>query len=169
MKQASECGRSKQKTCSFIRTPPIHANAFAEVDLSVARWMSERYVNLARSRPRQPNVILHDGIAAAIAVLDPKSFENPLRRMSLLGRSRFVALQDRVDHRNQRPELRSLWRLRSYIARRRRISAHLGDRIPAKPKNPRRFSPAVSLNENKLPNRRVNLHREHPRPLPFES
>ena len=23
MKQASECGRSKQNTCSFIRTPPM--------------------------------------------------------------------------------------------------------------------------------------------------
>jgi hypothetical protein len=45
----------------------------------------------------------------------------------------------------------------------------IGIEPPAKPKNPRRFSPAVSFNEYKLPNRRVNLHREHPRPLPFES
>src|SRR5208337_2150563 len=34
---------------------------------------------------------------------------------------------------------------------------------------PRRFSPAVPFYKNKLPNRRVNLHREHPRPLLFES
>src|SRR5271170_7151466 len=47
-----------------------------EVDLSVARRMSERHVNLARPRPRQPHIILHDGIAAAIGVLEPKSFEN---------------------------------------------------------------------------------------------
>jgi hypothetical protein len=29
---------------------------------------------------------------------------------------------------------------------------------------PRRFTPAIALNENKASNRRVNLHRKHPRP-----
>ena len=61
-----------------------------------------------------------------------------------IGLSRFIILSDlwdRIDHRYQRPELRPLWSLRPHIAGRRRIPAHLGDRIPAKPKNPRRFSP----------------------------
>ena len=54
----------------------------------------------------------------------------------------------------------------SNIAGRRRIPAHLGDRVPAKPENPRRFPPAVPINKNKLPDRRVNPHSEHPQPLP---
>jgi hypothetical protein len=100
------------------------ADAFAEVDLSVARRKSERHVSLARLRSRQPHIILHDGIAAAIGVRELKSFENPLRRMPLLGRSRFVALRIASITGTNGPS-------RSNIPRRRRISAHLGDRIPA--------------------------------------
>jgi hypothetical protein len=44
--------------------------------------------------------------------------------------------------------------------------AHLGlgagNRLPAQPKNTSRFPPALAIIENKLPNRRVNLHHEHP-------
>ena len=145
------------------------ADALAEVDLSVSRRMGQRHINLARPCPRQPHIVLHDGIAPGVAVFGPKAFENPLRRMTLLGRSHLVALQDRVDHRDQRPELRPLRRPGSNIARRCRISAHLGDRIPAEPKHPSRFSPAVPFVENKPPNRRVNLHNEHFRPLPPKS
>ncbi len=55
---------------------------------------------------RQPYVILHDRVAAEKAVLDPQPFENPLRDVPLLRGRRLVGLQDRVNHRNQRAELR---------------------------------------------------------------
>jgi hypothetical protein len=54
-------------------------------------------------------------------VFNPQPFENPLRRMPLLGRRRFVGFQDRINHRNQRPELRPLRGLGPHIAGRRRI------------------------------------------------
>ena len=41
--------------------------------------------------------------------------------MPLLGRRRFVGFQDRINHRNQRPELRPLRDLGPHIAGRRRI------------------------------------------------
>src|SRR5580658_3603407 len=139
------------------------ANAFAEIDLSMARRMGERNKHLARSHPRQPHIVLHNGIAAGVAVLDPKAFEDPLRGMALLGRGGLVTLQYRVDHQDQRSKLWPFRRPRSNVARRRRIPAHLGDRVPTEPENARRFPPAIPLNENKLPDRRVNLHSEHPR------
>ena len=140
------------------------ADAFAKIDLRVTRRMSERHEDLARARARQPHIILHHRVAAGEAVLIPQPFENPLRRMPLLRRRRLVGLQDRVDHREQRPELRPLRRLCAHVTRRRRIAAHLRDRVPAQSKHARRFTPAIALNENKASNRRVNLHRKHPRP-----
>ena len=89
--------------------------------------------------------------------------------MPLLRRRRLVGFQDRVDHRNQRSELRPLRSLGSHIAGRRRIAAHLGNRIPAQSENPRRLAPALPFDEDKPSNRCVNLHREHPRPSLFES
>src|ERR1700730_5924705 len=145
------------------------ADAFAEVDLRMARRMGERHENLARSGVGVPNVILHDRIAAGVAVFDPQPFENPLGRMPLLRRRRLVGFQDRVDDRNERSELRPLWSLGPHIAGRRRIPAHFGNRVPAQPKDPRRLAPALPFDKDKPSNRCVNLHREHPRPSLFES
>ena len=99
-------------------------------------------------------------------MLDPQPFENPLRRVPLLRRRRLVGLQDRVDDRNQRSELRPFRLLGPHVARRRRIAAHLGDRLSAQSENPRRLAPALPLDENKPSNRCISLHRKHPRP-PF--
>ena len=46
--------------------------------------------------------------ACHIMLPGSQPFENPLRRMSLFGRRCVVGLQDRVDDRNQRSELRPL-------------------------------------------------------------
>jgi hypothetical protein len=89
--------------------------------------------------------------------------------MPLFGRRRFVGLQDRVDDRYEQSELRPLRSLGSHIAGRRRIAAHFGNRIPAQSEKPRRLAPALPFDEDKPSNRCVNLHREHPRPSPFES
>jgi hypothetical protein len=55
--------------------------------------MGERHEDLARPDARQPHVILYDCIAKE-TVLDPQPFENPLRRMPLLGRRRLAADDD---------------------------------------------------------------------------
>jgi hypothetical protein len=65
---------------------------------------------------------------------------SPLRRhpiavligLIFLAGRRLIGLKNRVDDRNQRPELRPLWSLGPHITGRRRIPAHLGDRIPVK-------------------------------------
>jgi hypothetical protein len=108
MKQASDCGRSKQKTCSFIRTPPMTPMHSPK---STWAWPGGWASGMKTSRDRMP----------------------------LFGRRRLVSLQDRIDHWNQRPELRPLRSLGPHIAGRRRIPAHLGDRIPAQSENPRRL------------------------------
>src|SRR6201993_3852148 len=86
--------------------------------------------------------------------------------MPLLRWRRFVGLEDRMNHWNQRPELRLFRLFASHIARRHRIAAHLSDCVPAQTENPRRLTTALPLDENKTSNRRINLHRKHPRP-PF--
>src|SRR6202011_6121756 len=107
---------------------------------------------------------------AGKTVFEPQPFENPLRGVPLLRRCRLVGLlQDRVDDRYEQSELRPLRSLGSHIAGRRRIAAHLGNRIPAQSENPRRLAPALPFDEDKPSNRCVNLHREHPRPSLFES
>jgi hypothetical protein len=154
---------------------PLHANAaddadaFAEIDLRMARRMGERHEDLAGSCPRNPNVILHHGITAGKTVFEPQPFENSLRRMPLLRRRRLIGLQDRIDDRKERSELRPLRSLGSHITGRRRIAAHLGNRVPAQSENPRRLAPALPFDKDKPSNRCVNLHRKHPRPSLFES
>jgi len=57
-----------------------------------------------------------------------------------------------------------LGRLRSRIPRRQRKPAHLRDRLAAhQTKNKSRLPAALLLIEHKIPNRRVDLHSEHPR------
>jgi hypothetical protein len=42
MKQASECGRSKQNTCSFIRTPPVTPTHSPKIYLRATQRMNEQ-------------------------------------------------------------------------------------------------------------------------------
>src|ERR1019366_8408240 len=107
-------------------------------------------------------MILDDGVAAREPMLVAQTLENPLGRMTLLHRRCPVSIEDRIDHRNQAPQLRLLrWSL-PHITRRHREPAHLRDCLSAQPKNTSRFPPALAIIENKLPNRRVNLHDKHP-------
>src|ERR1700730_10393868 len=92
------------------------ANAFAEVDLRMARRMGQRHEDLARPAAGDPNVILHYGITAGKTVFEPQPFENPLRGVPVLRRCRLVGLQNRVDYRYEQSELRPLRSLGSHIA-----------------------------------------------------
>ena len=106
--------RVRQVEAEHMQLHPHAADdrdAFAEIDLRVTRRMRERHEDLPRPRSRQAHIILHHRIAAGKAVLVPKTFENPLRRVPLLGWRRLVGVEDRVDHRDQGPELGPLRRL----------------------------------------------------------
>jgi hypothetical protein len=92
---------------------------------------------VTKARKTNPNVILHYGITAGKTVFEPQPFENPLRGVPLLRRCRLVGLLDRVDDRYEQSEFRPLQSLGSHIAERRRIAAHLGNRVSAQSENPR--------------------------------
>ena len=79
---------------------------FAEVDLGLARRMRQRQEHLlVRLLPRADRV-LDDRLAAGEAVLVPQPLEDPLGRVPLLLRRLPVVLQDLVDDRQERLELR---------------------------------------------------------------
>ena len=145
-----------------------HGDRFAEVDLGVAGRVGQRHKGLPPLRPADPHVILHHRVAAGIAVLVAQTLKDPLGRMPLLDRCSPIRLQNRRDHRQKRPELRRLDRLRARVARRQREPAHLGDRLPAQPKYPNSLTPRVAFNKDELPNSRIDFHGKHPQPLSKE-
>jgi hypothetical protein len=79
----------------------------------------------------------------------------------LLSRSLPVRRQDRIDDRHKGIKLGTRRRSRPTISRWRR-GAHLRNGVPAHAKHPSGFAPTVTLDQNKLANRRVNLHGKHP-------
>jgi hypothetical protein len=60
------------------------ADAFAEIDLRMARRMGQRHEGLARPGAGDPNVILHDRIAAGVAAAAVRKCV-PLLRRCLVG------------------------------------------------------------------------------------
>ena len=58
--------------------------AFAKVRLRIPRRMRQRHEHLPLAHLPQPHVVLHDGVAACIAVLVPQPLEDPLGRVPLL-------------------------------------------------------------------------------------
>ena len=71
------------------------------------------------------------GDLAEAVLLDPQPFKNPLRRAPLRRRRRLIAPENRVDYRNQWPELRPLWSLGPHIAEYRHISSRLSPKTRA--------------------------------------
>ena len=138
----------------------------AKVHLRMSRRVRQWHERLPPARPVQPDIILHHGVAAAEAMLIAQPFKDPLRRMPLLHRRRPVPLQNRIDHRQQRPQLRLRHRLRPRVARRQREPAHLQHRLAAQAKHPRRLTATVAIDEHETPNRGIHFHTKHPRPPP---
>ena len=75
-----------------------------------------------------------------------QAFEDPLRGVALLVRRLLVGLQDRINDADKWIKLGPNWCLGTPIAWRRRIAAHLGDRVPADAEHPSGFAPTVTLN-----------------------
>ncbi len=159
-----------QKKCTFCRTPPITADRLAEIHLGMAGRMGQRHEGLPRPRARRsgrnpspPCSRRHSRARRAAArrsawpcaAASPAPLRSASRIASITGSSG--------------PSFGFSAGFVRAIARRHREPAHLGNRLPAQPEHPRRLTPAVALDEHKPPNRRVDLHREHPRPSLFES
>ena len=128
---------------------------FAEVGLRLARRVGQRDEHLLAADLRRAHVVLHDRVAARIAVLGPQPLEDPLGRVPLLARALLVVFQDRVDHALPRAQLRPPHRLLPLVARRHRILQHLANRLARQPKLPRRRPPAHPLHQHRPPHSRV--------------
>jgi len=143
-----------------------HRDRFAKIDLPVARRVRQRHEGLAPTRPADADIILYHRIAASKGMLVSQPLEDPLRRMPLLDRPRPVALQDRVDHRQQRAKLGLRCRHLARISRRQRKPAHLQHRLAAQPEYPRRLASAMALDKYETPYRGIVIHAKHSRPPP---
>lgn len=124
--------------------------------------MSQRHEGLPQLSTRDPDIVLRHRQAAGIALLVAQTLEDPLRRVPLLRWRRPVGLEDRVNLRQKRPQLRLRHRLGSRVAGRKREPAHLRNRLPAQPEDPGRLTPAVALDKNEMPNGGVDFHGKHP-------
>ena len=141
-----------------------HRDRLPEVHLRVTRRMRQGHEGLPPSRPADPHMVLHDGVAAAKPMLVPQPLENPLGRVPLLHRCRPVSFQDGIDDGNMRSQLRLLRWLRPCVPGRHREPAHLQNRLAAQPEDPGSFPATPPFHENEMPNGGVDLHGEHPRP-----
>ena len=138
--------------------PRDNNQRFAEIGLRLARSMRQRHKDLPAAYLLATNVVLHDRVAARELVFFLEPVEDPLRRMSLLRRPLLVVFKDRVDHGQPRPQLGTLDRLLSLIARWHRILQHLPNRLAGQPELPGYRSLALPLDSYRSPNTPVYLH-----------
>src|SRR5687768_5007413 len=108
------------------------------------------------------HIVLHDGVAADIAVLVPQALIDPLGRVALLGRRRAVRLQKAINDGCERIELGAGRWLGAPIARWHREGQHLPHGLAMKTKAPRRLALAQALNLAGVANASITLHCEHP-------
>jgi hypothetical protein len=85
--------------------------------------------------------------------------------MPLLLGSSFILRQDPIDNAGERVELRTRRRPAPPVPGRYRERQHLGDRPRVDPKLMRRFTPAQTLNLNRVTNPTIEFHALHPPPL----
>jgi hypothetical protein len=133
-----------------------HTHRLAKIHLPMTRRVRQRHEGLAAPCPRNAHMVLHHRVAPGKAMLVAQPLEDSFCRVPLLHRRRKVRLQDRVDHRQQRTQLRLCRRRLAGITRRQRKPAHLANRLTAQPKNPGGLSPAAPKTNN-LTNGRILL------------
>ncbi len=109
----------------LARDTPDHRPRLAEVRLPMPRRMDQRHEHLSPPAPMLAHMILHNRVAAAEPVLGPKTVENALRRVPLLGQLLQIVPQPPVDDLDEPVQLRTPKRRRPPIARRRRKLQHL--------------------------------------------
>lgn len=125
----------------------------------------QRYEHLALPLTLPQHVILHDGQAAAIAVLVTKPLEDPLRGVPLLRWATLIIFQDPIDDTNERVQLRPGRRVATPVPGRNQEGQHLRYRPRIQPKPPSRLATAQTLNPHRLADLPVKFHAIHPSAL----
>jgi hypothetical protein len=141
--------------------PADLAERLAEVHLGVPGRMRQGDEHLLGPTLLLPDIVGDDRDAAGEAVLVAQPLEDPLRRVPLLLGQGPVRLQDLVDDRNERVELRARRRLRSPVSRRHRMLEDLRHRLAVDPEQPGRRSPAQPIDMTRSSHTRIELHRIH--------
>ena len=139
---------------------------FAEVGLRLARRVGQRDEHLLAADLRRVHVVLHNRVAARVAVLGSKPLEDPFGRVPLLARPLLVVLENRVDHALPRAQLRPPDGLLPLVARRQGVLQHLPHRLPRKSKLPRRRPPAHPFHQHRPPYPRIQFHCLHASGIP---
>jgi len=103
---------------------------FAEVGLGLARGVRQRHEHLGRAGPPGTHGVADHTDPALVTALAPQSIEDPLDRMTLLGRGLLVLLENLMDYRQEPIELGLGPRLTLLIARRFRVAEDLVQRLP---------------------------------------
>ena len=124
--------------------------------------MRQRNEGLPQTALRDPDIVLHHRIVTGKAVLVPQPFKDALGRVPLLHRRCQSCVQDHIDHRQQRTQLRLRHQLRARVARRHGEPAHLANRLTAQAKYPRRFSKAVPFDQHKTSDGSIDFHGKPP-------
>jgi hypothetical protein len=74
-----------------------HGHRFSEVSLCVSRRMLQRNEHLPLTQLSEPHVVLHNRVAARVAVLVTQAFEDPFGRVALFFAAGLVFFQNLVD------------------------------------------------------------------------
>jgi hypothetical protein len=158
MKNASECGVDivartngapnvdHREVVQLALDTADLAERLAEVHLGVSRRVRQRHEHLPCPALLLADVIGDDGDAPTEPVPVAQPLEDPLRRVPLLLQDGPVRLEDLVDDRNGRVELRQHRRLRTPISRRHRVLQYLRYRLPINPEQAPRRALAQSIN-----------------------
>ena len=91
----------------LLAHPADHRDRFAEIDLGVPRRVRQRHEHLARLDTGAADIVPHHRHAARIAVLVAQALEDTSACVALFDGSVHVGGEDRLDHAQERIELRA--------------------------------------------------------------
>ena len=113
-----------------------HADRLAKINLA-SPGDGERHELLSRALASFPNDSPLRSSTPPVKPCSSRRRSRPLRGVALFARRLAVGLQDRIDKISKRIQLRAHRRPLAPITRRRRITAHLLDRVPLTPNTER--------------------------------
>src|SRR5215218_6934233 len=123
--------------------------------------MLQRHEHLALAQFPESHVILHNRVAARIAMLVSQPFEDPFRGMALLLTACFVVFQNLIDDPDPCVQLRPSSWLLPPVSRRHRIPQHLAHRLACQTKLPGGLALAHLIDDDSSPHPRIQLHCVH--------
>jgi len=142
--------------------PADHRQSLAEVGLRMPGVMPQRHEHLALPLALAQHVILHDGQAAAIAVLVPQALEDPFRGVPLLDRLGLIVFQNPVDEPDERIQLRPCWRPATPVPARNREGQHLRYLPWIQPEPTPCLATAQTIDPHRMADLPVKFHAFHP-------